>query len=74
MQSEALRYEIVLAEPPAPHWNAWFEGLHIQPGSAPPGSALLSGPMADQAALFGVLARIRNLNLTLISLRRLPPE
>ncbi len=74
MQPEPLRYAIVLAEPPAPHWHAWFEGLHIQPSSAPPGGALLSGPLADQAALFGVLARIRNLNLTLISLRRLPPD
>ncbi len=46
-------------------WSDWFEGLEIQRG--PHGETILSGPLADQAALHGVLAKIRDLNLKLIS-------
>ncbi len=46
-------------------WSNWFEGLDIRQG--PSGESILSGPMADQAALHGVLAKIRDLNLKLIS-------
>ena len=49
-------------------WSNWFEGLDIQPGSF--GESILSGPLADQAALHGVLAKIRDLNLKLISVNR----
>jgi hypothetical protein len=53
-------------------WSNWFDGLAIQAG--PAGESVLSGPMADQAALHGVLAKIRDLNLTLISVRWIPPQ
>jgi hypothetical protein len=46
-------------------WSSWFEGLHIQ--HAADGDTLLTGIMADQAALFGALMKIRDLGLTLIS-------
>ena len=49
-------------------WAEWFEGLEIQ--SAERGTSTLSGPLADQAALYGVLAKIRDLNLKLISVER----
>ena len=49
-------------------WSDWFEGLEIR--SDPDGETTLSGELADQAALFGVLAKIQALNLTLISVNR----
>jgi hypothetical protein len=48
-----------------PQWSAWFDDLEIEP--LPDGETLLSGPLVDQAALHGILARIRDLNLPLIS-------
>ena len=50
------------------HWSNWFEGLEIR--QDPDGETTLSGELADQAALFGVLAKIQALNLTLISVNR----
>ncbi len=53
-------------------WSDWFEGLDIQ--RTPDGESILSGPLADQSALHGVLAKIRDLNLKLISVNRLPRQ
>jgi hypothetical protein len=47
------------------HWSDWFDGLMIS--NAQPGEAMISGELADQAALHGTLNKIRNLNLALIS-------
>jgi hypothetical protein len=49
-------------------WSAWFEGLAIR--NDPDGETSLTGQLADQAALFGVLSRIYDLNLVLVSVRR----
>ncbi len=49
-------------------WSDWFEGLAIL--NDPMGEMVLSGPLLDQAALFGVLNKIQALNLTLISVNR----
>jgi hypothetical protein len=57
-------YHIRVKEHLADHWTHWFDGLEI---TAANGESLLSGPLADQAALFGVLARIRDLGLTLLA-------
>ena len=46
-------------------WQDWFEGLRLE--NQGNGQVLLSGLLPDQAALHGVLAKIRDLNLTLIS-------
>ncbi|MDI7275165.1 MAG: hypothetical protein QME94_04225 [Anaerolineae bacterium] len=53
-------------------WSSWFEGLEIRRG--PRGESILSGLLADQAALHGVLAKIRDLNLKLISVTRSGPS
>jgi hypothetical protein len=48
-----------------PCWSEWFDGLRIT--NEPNRETLLSGYIADQAALHGVLAKMRDLNLQLIS-------
>jgi hypothetical protein len=54
-------------------WSSWFEGLSIgkeidEPTGQP--ITVLSGPFPDQPALHGVLTKIRDLNLTLISIKK----
>ena len=52
-------------------WSDWFEQMAI---STEGDQTILIGPVADQAALHGVLIRIRDLNLTLLSVECLAPE
>ncbi len=55
------------------HWKQWFEGMilkHVRNGDADKEYTLISGFIADQPALHGLLAKIRDLNLTLISVRK----
>jgi len=51
---------------------SWFEGLIIS--NQEDGDALLTGPIQDQAALHGILNRISNLGLTLVSVNVVPKE
>ena len=48
------------------HWSAWFDNLTIS--NQPNGETVLCGPLADQAALHGVLIKIRDLGLPLLAL------
>lgn len=48
-------------------WAAWFGGLTI--ANAADGTSILAGPIVDQAALHGVLARIRDLGLPLLAVQ-----
>lgn len=50
----------------------WFDGMTVS--NLEEGDALFSGPLPDQAALQGLLKRISNLGLTLISVNALPEE
>ncbi len=58
-------------------WVDWFEGLSIR-REINEGSnryiTVLYGPIADQPALHGVLNKIRDLNLNLISIKKSEPE
>ena len=53
-----------------PKWSDWFEQMAI---SIKGGETILTVPIADQAALHGLLIRIRDLNLTLLAVERLEP-
>jgi hypothetical protein len=52
-------------------WSAWFDGLQVS--SDERGQTLITGPVADQAALHGLLAKVRDLGLELLSVRRTDP-
>jgi hypothetical protein len=62
-----IRVEGVLGE----RWTGWFEGLQV---SSEAGETIISGPVSDQPALHGVLVKIRDLGMRLISVRRLDPD
>ena len=53
-------------------WVDWLEGLALTREND--GTTTLSGPLADQAALHGVLNTIRDLNLPIVSVRRVYPD
>ena len=65
---EAGRYEIRLAGRLDAHWAAWFDGLTVTREAD--GTSVVSGRIADQAALHGVLQQVRDLGLPLISVSR----
>jgi hypothetical protein len=50
-------------------WSAWFEGLRITSDQS--GQTIIAGPLADQPALHGLLAKIRDLGLPLLSVRQI---
>lgn len=53
-------------------WSGWFDGFTIT--SQANDETLLIGPVADQAALHGLLARVRDLGLPLLSVKRVESE
>lgn len=67
-RSEAGRYEIRLTGHLDAHWTAWFDGMMVSRQGD--GSTVISGPVADQAALHGLLQRVRDLGLPLVSVRQ----
>ena len=53
-------------------WSDWFDGLEIS--NLENGEAILSGDIVDQAALHGVLAKVRDLNLVLVAVSSVGPQ
>jgi len=66
--NEGGRYEIRLKGHLEPRWADWFDGLRLTLESD--GTTLLSGSVVDQAALHGLLAKVRDLGLPLIAVHR----
>ena len=60
-----LNYEIRIQGHLGQDWTGWFEGLSIT--LADNGETVLTGPVIDQAALFGVLRKVRDMGLPLLS-------
>jgi hypothetical protein len=65
-------YEIVVKGKLDSRWSRWFADLQIIP--QPDGNTLVTGPITDQSALFGVISRLRDLGLVLISVHRVLKE
>ena len=65
-------FEIRIKEHLDDRWADWFDGLDIS--LEEDGSTILSGPLADQAALHGILKKVRDLGLTLISVNTVKPD
>ena len=63
--SEAETYEIRIQGRLADRWSSWFEGMEIT--AADDGSTLIRGRVADQAALHGLIQKVRDLGLPLLS-------
>ncbi len=64
-------YEIRLQGRLDERWAAWFDGMTVS--HEPGGVTVLAGPVADQAALHGLLARLRDLGLPLVSVTPVGP-
>jgi hypothetical protein len=71
-QPEPERYEIRVRGHLDARWASRFEGLTITLEAD--GDTLLSGPVIDQAALHGVLKKVRDLGLSLRSVNQVPPH
>ena len=65
---EPGRYEIRLQGHLDRRWVAWFDGLRISHETD--GTTILDGPIADQAALHGLLQKVRDTGLPLVSVMR----
>lgn len=68
----AHRYVITIGAQLDERWSAWFDGLTISNGMN--GNARLTGFVADQAALYGLLAKLRDLGVPVLALQPLPDE
>jgi hypothetical protein len=65
-------YEIRIKGHLGGQWTDWFDGLTITLENT--GETLLTGLVVDQAALHGVLKKVRDLGMPLVSVNRLPPD
>lgn len=67
---KSIFYEIRVEEHLTDRWSDWFDGLAIR--NEVNGETVLVGRICDQAALIGVLNKLQALNLTLVSVNRVP--
>lgn len=65
-----MQYEIRVDGHLGTRWAAWFDGLAVT--SETDGTTVLRGTVVDQAALYGLLQKLRDVGIPLISLRQVP--
>lgn len=70
--TEIRQYEIRVKGRLGPRWTAWFDGLSLT--NEPGGTTVLRGQVVDQAALHGLLQKLRDVGIPLISLTPLPSD
>ena len=68
---QPMVYQIRIKGHRGPRWRAWFGGMTITLEDN--GDTLLTGPVVDQAALHGLLRKVRDLGMPLISAVRVKP-
>lgn len=66
--NDAGLYEIRLAGHLEARWTAWFDGMVLTQDNV--GTTVIRGPVVDQAALHGLLHKVRDLGLPLVSVTR----
>jgi hypothetical protein len=66
-----VHYEIRVRGVLDGRWSTWFDGLQV---TSDRGQSTIAGPVCDQAALHGLLAKIRDLGLELLEVRRTDPD
>ena len=69
--SEAMVYQIRIKGHLGPQWTEWFADLTITLQEN--GETLLAGPVVDQAALYGLLKKVRDFGMPLISINQVEP-
>ena len=70
--SQPTIYEIKVEGHLSHQWTDWFGGLTVTLEDN--GNTLLTGPVIDQAALYGLLKKVRDLAMPLLSVNRVKPE
>lgn len=71
-QTSNQGFEIHIKENLSPEWLDWFDDFALT--FTPNGESILTGEITDQSALHGLFARIRDLNLTIISVNPVEPK
>lgn len=66
------RYEVRVRGRLAPRWAAWFDGMSLS--SEEEGITVIRAPVIDQAALHGLLQKLRDVGIPLVSLTELPSD
>jgi hypothetical protein len=68
-RAEGEIYEFRVRGELSPHWSEWFDGFDI---CASGGETVVRGPVRDEASLYGLIGKLRNLGLVLLSLNAQP--
>jgi hypothetical protein len=71
-QNQPMIYQIRIKGHIGHQWSDWFEGLTISLEEN--GETLLTGPVVDDAALHGLLKKVRDLGTPLVSVNRVEPD
>jgi hypothetical protein len=67
-----VHYEITIEGVLDARRSAWFDGLRVTSDAS--GQTTIAGPLVDQAALHGLLAKVRDLGMPLLAVERTHPE